>query len=282
MGELDLPKQFGRRAKAMLTAVEAGRGAHLADNIKASGAPLEAEFRRLLAESLPSTNKVASGYFYGASSRCSGEIDVLVYEAQEAFRLDPAPQDQHYVPYTSVSILGQIRNSARDLPGAIDQVKSSLKSWHDMNRELAQTGTTAGSPFQMEPLTFVVCGECKDADQKKLGSILAKKGRPFVDYILLLDRGEIVAGNLDFFETDNPVIDFLEYRNVNTFHICKPDGGASDRLGAALLWFYFALVSKLSLDKGNNLRFHAFCRQIAAQYPLRPTRILLDSSGKAF
>ena len=80
MGELNLPAQFSRKAKAMLIAVEQGRAAHKAGNIKASGAPLEEQFRQLLTESLPSTSKVASGYFYGANSRCSGEIDILVYE----------------------------------------------------------------------------------------------------------------------------------------------------------------------------------------------------------
>ena len=131
----------------------------------------------------------------------------------------------------------------------------------------------------MVPLTFIVCGECKDVDHKKLGAILKAKGRPFVDYILLLDLGEIVAGDLDLLEYDIPVIDFLQYRNVNTLHTCKPDGGGSFPRGVALLWLYFALVSKLSLDQGNNLRYVAFCRQVAARFPLRPMQKLLDSDG---
>ena len=143
-----------------------------------------------------------------------------------------------------------------------------------MRREMSGSGNMTGLPHQQEPLTFVVCGECKETHLKKLGATLKKKGRPFVDYILLLDRGAIVAGNLDvFFDTES--IDFLQYRNVSSLHICKPDGASANPEGIALLWFYFALVSKLSLDKGNNLRYHAFCRQIAALYPLRPTQKLL-------
>ncbi|WP_257818021.1 hypothetical protein [Burkholderia glumae] len=83
---------------------------------------------------------------------------------------------------------------------------------------------------------------------------------------MLLDRGTIVAGNLDvILELDS--IDFLTYRNVSSLHLCKPDGVTENAKGIALLWFYFALVSKLNWDYGNNLRYHAFCRQISAQYP---------------
>ena len=271
---LDLPKQFGRKAKAMLLAVEDGRAAHKAGNIKASGAPLEQLFRNLLEESLPSTNKVASGYFYDAASQCSAEVDVLVYEDGEAFRLDPAPQEQHYVPYTSVSIMGQVKNSAKDLPGAIDQVHGSLKDWHRMRQTARSSGVVSNQPFQDEPLTFIVCGDCSDAELKKLGDKLKQKGKPFVDYILLLNRGLIVAGDLDILVFDPPFIDFMQYRNVNSLHLCKPEN-SSEAEGIALLWFYFALVSKLSFDRGNNLRYHAFCRQVATLYPLRPIEKLL-------
>lgn len=274
MGELDLPLQFGRKAKHMLLAVEEGRAAHKAKNIKASGAPLEEELRRLLADSLPSTSKVASGYFYGPKSECSGEVDVLVYEDREAFRLDPAPQDQHYVPFTSVSILGQVKNSAGDLAVAIEQTQKSIKSWQMMQKEMSSTGATLGGPTQERPITFVVCGVCDDAQRNKLADTLKLKGHPVVDYILLLDRGEIVAGNLDFLEYDDPVIDFTQYRNVNSWHVCKPSGSA-DRLGVALLWLYFALVMKLSVDQGNNLRYASFCNQISKLYPLRPIERLI-------
>lgn len=275
MGELNLPEQFGRKAKAMLLGVEQGRAAHKSGNIKASGAPLEELVRSLLSESLPSTIKVASGYFYGASSQCSAEVDVLIYEEQEAFRLDPAPQEQHYVPYTSVSIVGQIKNSARDLPGAIVQVQKSLRAWNEMQQALPGSSATTGKPPQGRPLTFVVCGECLDEHFQKLSTTLEKMGEPFVDYILFLDRGLIVAGNCDLLIYDSPSIDFSEYTNANALHLCKPDGAPDQPQGVALLWIYFALVSKLSCDQGHNLRYHAFCRQISALYPLRPTQKLL-------
>jgi hypothetical protein len=178
------------------------------------------------------------------------------------------------VPYTSVAILGQVKNSAKDLWGAIKQVQRSIKDWHEMQREMAQSGVTAGGPTQERPLTFVVCGVTSESDRKRLGRILKTNGPPYVDYILLLDRGEVVAGNLDFFVEDDQVIGFMQYRNVNAFHACTPQG-ADDHVGLALLWFYFALVAKLSADQGNNLRYHSFCRQIAALYQLRPTERLL-------
>ena len=274
MGVLNLPEQFERKAKAMLLAMEEGRAAHRAGNIKASGAPLEEHIRRLLSESLPSTNKVASGYFYGANSRCSAEIDVLVYEDQEAFRLDPTRQEQHYVPYTSVSIVGQVKNSARDLPNAIDQVQKTLTAWHEMRSELLGSGYSNGQPYQERPLTFIVCGECPDSSFSSLRATLEKKGRPYVDYILFLDRGLIVAGNLDVL-VEFEFIDFFQYRNISSLHLCRPDGASNYSQGVALLWFYFALVSKLNLDKGNNLRYRVFCNQIAILYPLRAIEKLL-------
>jgi hypothetical protein len=266
---LDLPAQFERKAKAMLLKVEEGRAAHAAKNIKASGQPFEDSFRAMLSESLPSTNRVASGYFYGADSACSPEVDVLLYEDREAFRLDPAPQDQHYVPYSSVSVIGQVKNSAGEIDGAIEQAQTCLSAWHEMRKNLVSTGMTTGQPYQEQPLTFVVCGDCADAQLQKIPRILQKRGRPYVDYILLLDRGRIVAGNLDIMVFDDPFIDFLQYRNVSSLHICKPDGDAKNEKGLALMWFYFALVSKLNFDHGNQLRYHGFCRQISLRHPLR-------------
>lgn len=275
MATIDLPRQFTNRAKDMLQAVEKGRTMHASRNIKGSGAPLEAEIRKMLSESLPSTNKVATGYFYGASSQCSNEVDVLVYEDHEAFRLDPGPSEQHYIPYTSVSIIGQVKNSSSDLPGAIKQVQNSINAWRGMWQEMVRTAGTHNGPAQFEPLTFIVCGESKDADMKKLGKTLEAKGSPYVDYILFLDRAEIVAGNCNFLAMDDPFISFLEYRSKNTLHLCKPDAATNDPIGVALLWLYFALVSKLGLDKGNNLRYHSFCRQIEHLHPLRPVQQLL-------
>lgn len=275
MVTLDLPAQFDRKAKAMLLKIAEGRAAHAAKNIKASGRPFEDAFRAMLSESLPTTNRVASGYFYGADSTCSAEVDILLYEDREAFRLDPAPQDQHYVPYSSVSVIGQVKNSAGELGDAIRQAQGCLTSWHEMRRNLAMTGLTNGQPYQEQPLTFVVCGHCSDAQLKKIPSILKKKGRPLVDYILLLDRGEIVAGNLDVLVFDEPFIDFQQYRNVSALHLCKPDGESNKFQGLALMWFYFALVSKLNLDHGNNLRYHGFCRQISMRHPLRTLKKLL-------
>lgn len=275
MGELDLPRQFDLKAQTLLVAVAQGRNAHGAGNIKASGAPLEEGLRQLLVESLPSTFKVASGYFYGATSRCSGEIDILVYEDQEAFRLDPAPQDQHYVPYTSVSIMGQVKNAARDLLGAIEQVQKSLNIWKEMRQELVDVAIVSGQPYQFNPLTFVVCGTSTDSDIEKLAENLRNKGKPWVDYILLLDRGLIIAGNNAIADyEDQDLIGFWQYRNANALHLCKPDGSPDHQKGVALMWFYFALVSKLNIDGGNRLRYGQFCRQIAELYPLRPTKRL--------
>lgn len=274
MGMLDLPSLFENKANEMLLAVAKGRDAHRTGNIKASGAPLEEMLRQLFSDSLPSTNKVASGYFYGANSHISGEIDLLIYEDREAFRLDPAPQDQHYVPYTSVSIIGQVKNSAKYLESAIEQVQKAVRSWTEMHQGTASSGLLSGTPYQETPLTVAVCAECDDKAFAKLSETLKDKGRPYVDYILLLDRGVIVAGDLDIL-VDSETIDFLQYRNVNSLNICQVDGIATSAKGLALLWFYFALVSKLNFDQGNSLRYHTFCRQISSLYPLRKVKKLL-------
>ncbi|RDS80976.1 DUF6602 domain-containing protein [Dyella psychrodurans] len=268
--------QFELKAAKMLASISAGRALHRSGNIKASGSPLEESLRALLEESLPSTSKVASGYFYGADSQCSPEVDVLIYEDKEAFRLDPAAQDQHYVPYTCVSIIGQVKNSADDLPGAIKQIQKCKVAWLEMRAKLHSAGVSSGQPHQEDPLSFIVCGECADTQFERLSSTLAAAGSPFADYILLLDRGLIIAGDLDYFEFDNPTIDFLQYRNVNRYQLCRPDGPDDAKAGLGLLWLYFALVAKLNLDGGNNLRYQTFCRQIATLYPLRPIAELLS------
>jgi hypothetical protein len=272
---LDLPGQFGTHVDDLLSSVKKGRAAHAAGNIKASGEPFEEHFRKILEERLPSTNKVASGYFYDAASNCSAEVDVMIYEAEEAFRLDPAPQKQHYVPYTSISILGQVKNSAGELAAALEQIQGSIKAWHTMKAKAASLGITGGMPHQFEPLSFVICGTSTAKDVAKLAATLKKGGAPYPDYVILLDRGLIVAGTYDMLEFDDPTIDFLQYTNVNCRHLCKPTGPDKGIPGIALLWLYFALVSKLNLDKGNNLRYQSFCQQIGKLYPLRPFQKLL-------
>lgn len=270
MKKLDLPKQFSNHVEDLISAIKKGRAAHAAGNIKASGSPLEDHFRNILSSSLPSTNKVASGYFYDAASNCSAESDVIIYEDQEAFRLDPASQPQHYIPYTSVSILGQLKNSAASLGDALKQIKGSIKSWNTMKANLNSSGMLSGQPHQFEPLTFIVCGTSTEKDIADLKSTLIQSGAPYPDYILLLDKGLIIAGLLDILEFDAPFINFYQYRNVNSYHLCKPDGPVENAQGIALLWLYFALVTKISLDKGNNLRYQAFCQQIEMLYKLRP------------
>lgn len=272
MPDINLPNHFEIEVKALLVELEKGRAAHKASNIKASGLPLETAFRSLLACSLPPINMVASGYFYGAGSRCSPEVDVLVYDSDEAFRFDIADSAQVYIPNTSVSVIGEIKNSADQLYDAIAQVQESYRSWHEMRFE--QNGVSiACGPWQEEPMTFIVCGECSARAYANLDKTLLSAGGPFVDYILFLDRGCIVTG--DVAGLDAPSVDFLQYRQANTLHICKPDGAPGYEKGIALLWFYFAIVAKLNWDKGNNRRYHAFCRQVARLYPLKKVARLL-------
>lgn len=275
MGLIDLPRHFTNSANDLYRAVEKGRTIHASGNIKDSGAPLEAEIRNMLSESFPSTNNVASGYFYGASSQCSNQVDVLVYEEHEAFRLSPGGIDQHYIPYTCVSIMGQVKNSSRDLSGAIDQVQTSIKAWHAMRRQMASTFGCSSGPVQFEPLTFIVCGESENSHMSKLGDLLREKGAPYVDYIIFIDRGEIVAGVYEMMDMNDSYINFFQYKNKNSLYLCRPDSNSEDAQGVALLWFYFALITKLNLDKGNNLRYGDFCRQIENIYPLRPFKKLL-------
>lgn len=272
MSELNLPNQFDIKVDEMILAIKTGRSLHAAKNIKSSGNPLEQLFRSFLEDSLPSTNKVASGYFYDGKSRCSNEVDVLIYEEKEAFRLDPGLQEQHYVPFTSVSIMGQIKNSANELENAIDQVQKSIKTWSEMRSFRGEL--LNNTPYQFEPLSFIVCGETRDNQLSKLEEILKRKGRPYVDYILLLDKGLIVTGNVNLFEEQPAKINFLDYRNSHVLHLCKPDNPAQQK-GIALLWFYFALVTKLNLDSGNNLRYQSFCKQIEIAYPLISIKELL-------
>lgn len=102
---------------------------------------MEESFRSLLSGSLPPTNRVASGYFYGAGSRCGPEVDILIYDFEEAFRFNIANGSQVYVPNTSVSIIGEIKNSADQLDKAIMQVQESYKSWHEMRLEHSKVMT---------------------------------------------------------------------------------------------------------------------------------------------
>lgn len=273
MGGIDLSVQFETRLNDMLNAVKAGRNTHATGNIKASGAALENAFRKLLIDSLPSANKVTSGYFYGASSLCSNEIDVLVYEDNEAFRLNPIGQDQDYVPYTSVSIIGQIKNSLRDLTGAISQIQKAIDFWNKMESEAANSRSQTGH-VQDRPVTFIVCGESKESDFKKIEKILKEKSLPFVDYILLLDRGEIIAGTNDILVHDPLTIDFWDYRNKNSLYLCRPESETNGK-SISLLWLYFSLVSKINWDHGNDLRYLYFCRQISTQYPLHAYKKLV-------
>lgn len=258
----------------MRLAVKKGRAKHEAGNIKDSGKALEDEFRAMLSESLPSTSKVATGYFYDAYSECSNEVDVLIYEAHEAFRLDPSKGEQAYLPYTSVSIIGQIKHSSRELSGAIAQINTSMNTWFSMRQRVSKIFGTEPGPLQRKPLTFIVCGESRDCDLEKLESTLsADKGR-YVDYILFLDRAEIVASASGLFDATDQHINFCQYESRGALHLCSPKVTDEDPSGIALLWLYFALIDKLNSDKGENLRYSLFCRQIEVLYPLHVIRRL--------
>lgn len=279
MGKFDLVDQFQRKADRMLLAIKDGRALHGARNIKSSGEPFEASVRTLFSDSVPSTSCATSGYFYGANSNISNENDVMIYEAREAFRLDPAPQEQHYVPFSSVSVIGQIKNSARDLPSALSQIQAAMKAWHEMAAHMAPKRVQHSSPIGFPPATFVICGECSDSHLSKLEATLknASAGGALPDYILLLDRGLIVAGAMVGLSESAPIV-FQTYRQVSSFHLCKPEPenqAPESARGVALLWLYFALIDRLSLDVGNSLRYHAFCGQISETYPLMRQRKLL-------
>lgn len=265
--KLDLPLQFDIKAEEMLLAVKAGQRLHEAKNIKSSGLPFEQSLRGFLGESLPSTSKVASGYFYGASSQCSSECDILIYEERESFRLDPARQDQHYVPFTSLSAIGQLKNSANDLQKAIKQVQKSMKAFDEMYCYRRELHTKL--PEQLIPLTFAICGSSADIENESLVEAIKATGEPQVDYILLLDKGLIITKLNDTLGGPPSEVSF-NLRNGSSVYLCKPAKDSRLNKGMALLWFYFALVHKLSQDTGNTLRYQSFCKQIELAYPLVP------------
>lgn len=272
MGDkIGLLTHFKNKVEHMLLSVDRGKVLHQSGNIKESGALLESDFRQLLEESLPTTLRVTSGYFYGANSQCSNEVDVLICENSEAFRLNLGSKDQQYVPYTSVAIFGQIKNSASDLSKAIQQVHTSLQCWENMRQHANLSHLKNASSSKLsEPLSFIVCGRCSDTVYKKLSKII-RDTESKVAYILLLDRGEIIAGCCDLFTSDLPTVGFADHNTSHSQYLCKPNTNGTINIGAGLLWLYFALVSNIN---GSDLRYKEFCAQVERLYPLHAVKKL--------
>jgi hypothetical protein len=148
-------------------------------------------------------------------------------------------------------------------------------AWHEMRRDPTLLPQNGRQPYQHDPITFVILGTCSDKQFAAIPKKLKAAKVRIPDYILLLDRGLVLSGKNDLLVEDDATMSFYDYRTRSSYFVCTPEGPENERPGRALLWFYFALVAKLDLDQGNNLRYHAFCIEIMRLFPIRPTLKLL-------
>ncbi len=268
MAKLDLEGDFTGHKQALLLKVDAGKRTHTRKNIAESGHPFEQAFRELFSLTLPPTTHVFPGYFYNSALELSAQVDALFCDHSEALHLPPSIEvGQRYVPFHSVRVMVQIKNSASDLAAALKQSAAALEAWNRMRTNDLDFSST-GSSFD-EPMSVIVIGNGGD-----LGAIqraLKKQAGPWPAYILLLEKGVLLGPDMplrDAFEYENgeATADFFNKRN-NVSLAQLRGNNSPEGSGRLLMWLYFAVLARTQCDRPSSA-FSALTRSVAHHFPV--------------
>jgi hypothetical protein len=267
--KLPLINMFSGHARALVEAANAGSDTHGTGNIAESGGPFEKRLLKLFRDALPSFVDVASGYFMDKDWTLSSQVDFMLCDSNERLQLPPSPDlQQHYVPFTSLHILGQLKNSATksNIQSALSQVAQNLKHVAEM-RELHK-GDRINGRYREQPLSVVVFG--KGGSAKEVEDVLKDTEGPKPTYVLLIEKGIIFARPRPHFS--EPAIPFDAYRFNGDLVECYFPNAKADQAGHALLWVFFALLAKINWDYGNNAAFGPMVHKVADDFPLLPVK----------
>jgi hypothetical protein len=242
--KLDVHAQFATHAESLVKAAKVGAEIHKTGNIAESGGPLEMAFRHLFSYALPSTFLTTAGYFFGHEFELSGQIDFLLCDETDVLKLPPQEgMVTGYVPYRSVKVIGQLKNSSTGLADALNQASSALSKWEEM-AERHPSGT------RKQPLVLIVIGTGgTDAQVRKA---LANFTGQFPAYILLLDKGLLYGPRKTHtvvFDSDEAF--YSNQGNGGPLMLLEASTPPLNDKGRMLMWLFFAVLYHVVGPKDN-------------------------------
>lgn len=265
--KLDLPDQFSKHAKALVDAAERGLKSHNAGNVRESGVPLETEFRRLFNLTLPATFQTSSGYFFDNDFQLSAEIDFLLCRQGELLNLPPSQDlDAHYVPYRTVKVMGQLKNSAGDLKKALTQSAKTLKTWQDMANRYPD-------PERVHPLTIVLIA--RNGVDAKIRAVLDKSPNELPAYIFFVEAGLLYATSktVSVLGTNNTY--FSHQGNGGPMFLVDAPGKNPRDSGLLFMWLFFALLHHVSPSSTENKTHNRIIENVGNKFI--PTYVMPES-----
>lgn len=241
---LDIHDQFKNHAQGLVNAANTGAKVHASGNIAESGGAFETTFRGLFSYALPSTFLTTAGYFFGHEFELSGQVDFLLCDETDVLRLPPQQgMLTGYVPYRSVKVMGQLKNSFGTLKDALEQTSSALTTWKEMaDRHPSSTRT--------RPLAIVVIG--KGGTDKQAKKIISNFKGILPAYILLVEKGLLYgrdrATTLVF---DNDAVFYEDQGNGGPLVLLEAASPPKNDAGRMLMWLFFAVLSHVTKPEEN-------------------------------
>jgi hypothetical protein len=276
-GSIDIVSLFQAEALDLIGAINRGRLLHGTRNIRDSGAPLEKRLREFFQARLPFQFQVVQGYFFDIKSRCTPQIDLMVVNAADRHELMVSEEGVSYLPFTSALAVMEVKNSARDVDGNLNQLAAIVDSINEMQSDLHRRRPQGGTMLP-EIISVLFFGESKDSKLEDFKGWYASHPHSVPTFTVLLDRGVIITkiGALNhFFEPDGvPSVDFYDHRNGRELFLCTPEIMDDKKMGRALLWLYFALVAHTNLSEGNKGNILSFSNDVMDSYKLCAVKAL--------
>lgn len=258
-------KHWKSHADNLLAAAVTGAHIHGSGNIAQSGKLLEKAVRKLFKENMAPTHKVVPGYFYSGDMVRSGQVDLMLCRTSELYMLNQdAKSIQGFAPFTSVSLICQVKNSASQINSALKQISASIEDWRGMKRALGHQGFTI--PHKEQPLTCVIIGRSTEQELKKIRRAMKKHGDDLPTYVLVLEQGVLITPHPGPLAGDR--LDFPESFGTGARWLSTPAADADHAPARVLLWLYFAIVSWLIEAEGGRKDFKVFLEAISRTFPL--------------
>jgi hypothetical protein len=105
------------------------------------------------------------------------------------------------------------------------------------------------------------------ASLEALAALPDDKPKHLPSYILLIERGLVFAPTNTLFGDMPP--GFTNYKNANALTACIPIGLANEASGRALMWLFFAVVSKLNEEGLTEKRLTPIIERIEREFRLQ-------------
>ncbi len=224
---------------------------------------------------LPSSYRAISGYFYNEESECSPQVDIMICQQHEMHGLGPGNYGGAFTPFSSVRVIGEVKKSSYSVSAAFGQLSERLESWRQMQAR-SQEIMPGSRTYIEQPLSFMFFADTKSITLKKIKAIYGKPGiKP--DYVVLLDKGLLIASYNSLFKIDDGALAFHERRLAGEWAIHRPS--EQDRSqGRLLLWLYFAISAALHLSEGNTASHVTFTNVAELRYRLKAAATLANAT----